>query len=433
MKRVLLALAVIVTAACHGKRTQPAPVADAARSAIVVRDASAVAPARFSRPVAAGHASSGVTFVAGLVAARGVVAITALAPDGATLWTRDAITGVTWSSNATVAVIPSPRGAFVVWRGPRANLDVTTAASFDGEGNALEEPFTVGAAACATDSELAWAERGTKGTWLVKARAFGATTQTTAIAVPEERDPVVLCGAHRLFAFGDGDDDVTLTSWERGVRAPSLRVMEDVEFGSDEERGHEVYAVGDVVGIVRVGAGGSVTAREVTGDKRSAWRHLGRKLTEGDDVTLVDADARMAILAFTRDTSAPGDVVSQSSVLVLAWERAGTGDWTNELAPSDALRTRGPFWSGAVAGGVVVGWAERSARADAGAPVVGMAYRLVSSEPTGSLGELRRVDRPADDLVDAGCDDAHCYAVALARRAGEDGGQPEVAEVLRYP
>jgi hypothetical protein len=59
-----------------------------------------------------------------------------------------------------------------------------------------------------------------------------------------------------------------------------------------------------------------------------------------------------------------------------------------------------------------------------------MAYRVVSGE---TVGELKRVALAADELVDAGCDDARCYAVALERKAGEDGGQPEVAEVVAYP
>src|ERR1700679_3446768 len=51
-------------------------------------------PARFSRPIAAVAAPSGVTFVAGLVVPRGAIAVTALGPDGATRWTQNVIPGV---------------------------------------------------------------------------------------------------------------------------------------------------------------------------------------------------------------------------------------------------------------------------------------------------------------------------------------------------
>jgi len=422
---------------CHGGKSQPAPAVDSGGSTSASREAGPSAtlpPARFSRPLAAAHGKSGLTYVAGLVVPSSVIAVTALAADGTTRWTRDAITGVSWSANATLTAIPTPRGGIVVWHGPRAGQDVTVAAHLDESGTLLDEAFTIGAAACATDAELAWAERGTKGTWLVKARAFGLPAQVTALALPEDRDPVVLCTPHRIFAFGDGDDDVTLTSWGQGVRAPALRVMEDVEFGSDEERGHEVYAVGEVVGIVRYGGSGGVAAREVSGEKRSAWRRFGKKLAEGDDVLLVDADARTALLAYTHDVSGledPAGAASATSVMALGWDRTEVRDWTHELAPADPLHGRGPFWSGAVASGLVVGWAERASHDDAGgAPIEGMAYRVVSGE---TVGELKRVALAADELVDAGCDDARCYAVALERKAGEDGGQPEVAEVVAYP
>jgi len=59
-----------------------------------------------------------------------------------------------------------------------------------------------------------------------------------------------------------------------------------------------------------------------------------------------------------------------------------------------------------------------------------MAYRVVSVD---AVGDLHRLEQPADELVDAGCDDAHCYAVRARAAAGEDGGQPEVAAVLAYP
>ena len=50
----------------------------------------------------------------------------------------------------------------------------------------------------------------------------------------------------------------------------------------------------------------------------------------------------------------------------------------------------------------------------------------------GPAGELARIEQPADALVDAGCDGARCYAVALARRAGMDAMVPGLARVLRY-
>ncbi len=424
-------LAALTAVGCHPSRARQQQGGTDAAAPARWDAAISVAPARFSRPIAATRGTSGATFVAGLAVPRGAVVVAALGEGHTTRWTREVITGVTWSANATLAVFPAKSGALVVWRGPRAGQDVTLAVRVDGDGNVVGDAFPVGAAACATDDELVWVDHGPKGSWHVKAQAFGGQSPSLAVTLPEDREPSVLCGAHRVFALGDGDDDVTLTTWGAGTRSAAVRVMEDTEFHGEEERGHEVYAVGDVLGIVRIGASGTVAVREVSDGHRPPWHRFGKKLTEGDDVTLVDADAHSAVLVFTRDASAPGDVAGASSVEGLAWSRASGHDTSYQLAPPDAPRVRGPFWSGAVSGGIVVAWAERSSRSDGGeAPIVGMSYRVVSTD---ALGESHRIERPADELVDAGCDDLHCYAVALARAPGEDGGQPEVAEVLTYP
>jgi hypothetical protein len=401
------------------------PLPSAAKPAVA-----AVTPARLSRPIAAAAAPPGVTFVAGLDAARGVVVVTLIGVDGATRWTTDLLPGVAWSANATLTVMRSLDGAIVVWRGPHPREETTLGVAIGADGKAQGEPFVVGAAPCATDTELAWLDHGPKGSWRVQTRG-----SATVFSLPEDREPVLYCGAHRVFALGDGDDDVTLQTWPPGAHAHAHakldRLIEDIDFRGDEERSHELYAVGDVLGVVRLGAGGSVASREVSGDHRSAWRRLGRKLTDGDDVVVVDADATLATLAFTRDAAAPGEVSGGSSVEAFAWERAGTREVAYQVAPPEAGRVRGPFWSGAVTGGVVIGWPERPEKTSAAdAPILGMSYRVVSLD---ALGEPHRVERPSDELVDAGCDDVRCYAVALARAPGEDGGQPELVEVLRYP
>jgi hypothetical protein len=432
MRTLAAWLVVVAVVGCRSSKGQPtvtdaAPVASASSTAAV----DATAPARFSRPVAAA-AAGGATLVAGLVVPRGVIAMTALGPDGATRWTRDVIPGVAWSGNSALSVLRSKTGAVVVWRGLRGGQVQTVAVAVEVDGKIEGELFPVGAAACTTMDELAWVEHSPTGSWLVKTQPFGTATATLALTLPEDRDPALLCAAHTGFGFAEGEDDVLMGSWRPATHGLPLRVIQDSDFKADEERGHELYTVGDVLGVVRVGSGGSVAAREVTQGHPTSWRRLTHKLAEGDDVALVDADAHAAVLAFSHDASAAGnDVTGQSSVQAIVWEREGGREVGYQVAPPDAGRVRGPFWSGAVTGGVVVGWVERGGRADGGgAPISAMAYRLLSLD---SLGESHRVERPADDLVDAGCDDVRCYAVALARGAGEDGGQPEVVQVIAYP
>ena len=428
--RTLAALVVVAAlVGCHSSSSPSAAPGASASAPAAPSSAPREGPARFSRPIAAAHAPGGGTFVAGLVVPRGAVAVTALAADGTTRWTRDVISGVTWSANATLNVLASKTGAVVVWRGPRGGQEPTLGAKVDNDGKVDGEPFPVGAAACATEGDLAWIDRGSRGLWLVRTQPFASASPVLALTLPEDRDPSLLCGLHRVFALADGEDDVLLSAWGAGARTTPVKIVQDTDFRGDEERGHEVYAAGDAIGVVRIGLAGSVASREMAADRPSPWRRFGRKLTDKDDVTLVDADAHTALLVFTRDAST--DVQAASSVEALAWERGGTRDASYTLAAPDASRVRGPFWSGAVKGGVVVGWAERSARLDpGGAPILGLAYRVVSID---ALGEPQRIDRPADELVDASCDDTRCYAVALARAPGEDGGQPEVAQVLAYP
>jgi hypothetical protein len=91
----------------------------------------------------------------------------------------------------------------------------------------------------------------------------------------------------------------------------------------------------------------------------------------------------------------------------------------------------GPFFTGALGDAVSVAWVERVPVAGkARAPIAGLAHRTVNA--AGAPGELVRAEQPADALVDAGCDGARCYAVALARRAGMDAMIPGLARVLRY-
>jgi len=430
MRRPAAVLAVLAITGCHSTKSPPAPVDAGPNTATVASHGGAIPPARFSRPIAAVREPGSLTLIAGLVVPTSAIAVTALAADGSTRWTRDAITGVTWSANATLNVLASPNGAIVVWRGLRSGQEVTVASEVSLDGKVAGDPYPVGAAACATTTSLAWVDHGPKGTWLVKTRPFASPEAAVGLTLPEDRDPALLCGAHNVFALGDGDDDVVLNVLTAPAHPVRVRVLVDSEFKGDEERGHEAYAVGDDLGFVRFGLAGSVAAREVASGQASPWRRFGQKLAEGDDVVLVDADARAAVVAFTHEPGASDDT-GGSTVEALAWERAGTKSVSYRLAPADAAHARGPFWSGAVPGGVVIGWAERSARADGGrAPIVGMAYRVVSVE---TLGEIHRIERAADELVDAGCDETRCYTVALARSQGEDGGQPEVAAVLAYP
>jgi hypothetical protein len=202
--------------------------------------------------------------------------------------------------------------------------------------------------------------------------------------------------------------------------------MKDRDF-ADEEREHDTFVVGDTLGLVRVGQSGTVSVREV-GVELSPWRRLDAKLTSADDVVAADGDPDTTTLVYTRDDGAC-DGPGAPSVHAVQVSKKGPSEPSFDVAPAACDRDLGPFYTGTLGDTFVVAWVERAlVRAPGEPPIVGLAYRTITGA---RLGELRRVPRPADEIVDAGCDDKRCYAAALVRRAPDV--QPGVVEVLAYP
>jgi hypothetical protein len=423
----------VLTLTCR-KPPPPEHPADAAPAPVTIAPALALPDGgteyiRLGRPIGAAHAMSDVTVVAGFVTARRAITATAIGTGGKAVWTRDIITDVGWTPGATVTVMPAKGGVAVVFHGMQGDAEVTVAELVTDGGQLEGDPFPIGAASCVTDSELAWMQQAHDGSWSIERRSFGAAPPSTPLTLAEGRDPTLVCGTRRLFALGDGEVDVMLNLVVDDKLRPAQAVLRDSEFRGDDERGHELYAVGDILGIVRLGESGKVVTREVEGGRLPPWRTLRTRLTLADDVELVDGNQASAIVAFTRE--AGGDAGGAGALDAVLWERKGPREAEVEVAPNDPSHVRGPFFSGAVPGGVVLAWPERPAHAEEGAAAIdGLAYRVVSLE---GAGEPKRIVRALDDVVDAGCDEARCYAVALLHHPGDDGGEPEAIEVLAYP
>jgi hypothetical protein len=368
--------------------------------------------------------------VAGLVAARGVIALTFLGSDGMTRWTVDLLSEVTWSGNTELRAFPSDGGAVVVYRGLRRGQSVTQAVRVDAKGKVLGPEFTAGGAACATDAALAWIEGSKSGGGHVNVALWGQEKPRTLLTIPSEREPALVCGSRRVFALGEGEQDLTVTVG--GADAVETKVvLRDRDF-PDEEREHDTFALDDTLGVVRVGKSGAVAIREIGLDGlSSSWRRLTTRLEEADDVVAVDADADAFSVIFTRDDSSACDGPGASTIRALRASRVGTEEQTMDLSTGECGREVGPFWTGAPSGSFVTAWAERSSKRDPKAPpIAGLAYRVFTR---GGLGELKRVARPSDEMVDAGCDKERCYAVALVRGPGTDEMQPEIVQSIAYP
>jgi len=411
-------------------RTEPisdAATPEASRGNRVV----APLPVLFARPVAAVHSTSGGTFVAGLAPARAVVVASMIGADGASLWTRDVFQGVSASGNPTLTVLPTSTGALVVWRGPANGKEATLAAGISLKGDLEGEPVAVSSAACTTREQLIWVERGTQGASNVRTRRFGEPASILALGVPEGRDLGLVCAEHRGFGLAEGVNDVVLHVVGATAKRAPVPVIQEATFGGDEERAHETYTFGEVLGIVRLGLSGNVAVREVSPDGVSPWRRLRSKLMESDDIAAVDADGRIGVLAFTREPVTSDAATMGNAVRAVTWERAGTQEVTREVAPADASHDRGPFWSGAVAGGVAIAWVERTTGDRTGrGSISALSYATLAAD---GVGDLRHVPLVADDMVDASCDGIRCYAVALVRSVEEETGTAEMATVIAYP
>jgi hypothetical protein len=372
--------------------------------------------------------------VAGLVVPEKSIAVTRIDASGATAYTVAALRGVAWSQDADLRVYPSDAGgAVVVWRGLRDGKLVRQMVTVAKDGALAGVPVDVGAATCATEDGVAWTERASAGKTRVVLRAWSGGAPRDVATVPADREPVLVCGAHRVFALGQGEDDVTLAAGPDG--GASRRLVGAKDFGADEEREHDEYTVGDDLGVLRVASGGALALRETKGDLLGVWRKLVATVPADDDVVAVDGDARGAIVVSTRESADAcgegGATSAGTSIQALRIDRSTFAESAVEIAPTECGKDLGPFWTGSVGKSLVVAWVERVSRRDAtSAPIAGLSYRTLDGT---TLMPVVRVPRPADALVDAGCDKDRCYAVALARAPGTTEMVPEAAQVIAYP
>lgn len=439
---VSLLLTLALAPGCTCAKSGPAAGADGgagaasgANDAADGPNATATGPAaHFSSPIAATRVGGGAVVVAGLVVPDKAIVLTRLEAGGATAFTVTALRGATWSQDAELRVYPTggDGGVVVVWHGLRDGKSVRQMVAIGKGGELKGGPADVGAVACATEDALVWTERAAAGKSRVALKGWSDPPRDIA-TIAAEREPVIVCGAHRVYALGQGEDDTTFATSEPSGGGRSM-LLTTSDFGSDEERELAEYSVGDDLGVVRIGSGGQVAIRETKADGLGPWRRLKATVPADDDLVAVDADARATFVLTTREAAgACGDGSSSvpSGVQMLRVDRATFAESSFEIAAAQCGKELGPFWTGTVGGRFVVAWTERSPRRDAlSPPIAGLAYRVLDgAEP----GPVVHIARAADALVDAGCDKDHCYAVALVRASGDTNVVPEIVQALAYP
>jgi hypothetical protein len=438
---------------CGGSGGGSATVPDVGAAGVSLRTepaSSTLAPATmesstgFSAPIGAAHVDGGAVLVGGLVASRSVVTLTRLEATGATAWAKDILTGVSWAPHAATTVFAAPDGSsYVLWVGLRAGKAVHEIVSVDARGAtrgdlAEEAPPN----ACATDEGVAWVAQDTKGARRVQFRGWRDAKSHVLVGLRGEGDPLLACGTHRVFPFEEGEGVITLLGGSvlggsvldgsaRDEAKPLTLLSAATSHG--EVHDHVEYTFGDDFGVVYPESSGTIAFRELRGDALGPWQHLARRLGEDASLVAADADATTVHMLVTRDSSETcPDGSGKTKLTSLRSLRTGGGDSEILLAVLPCGGEGGPFWTGFVAGSFVVGWTERApSRRDTGAaPIAGLAYVTVDGEKPSAV---RRIAAPGDALVEAGCDKAGCYAVALTRPAGTDGMAAGIARVLKYP
>jgi hypothetical protein len=386
----------------------------------------------FSAPIGAtrvGH----VDVVAGLVVAEGTVRVTGLT-DGATAWTVDALRDVGWAPDAELRLQPVADGVTLMWRGLRGGKPARTLVLLGPTGQPRGEPLEIGSTFCCTEDGLAWIGSRKSGPTRVYARRWSDPEAREVLTLSPDREPALVCGDHAVIVLGDGDDDLTASMFAPGdpVAGASTVASRDSDF-TDDEREHDAYSIGDDLGLVRVGASGTVAMREVSrGGSSGPWRRIKRALSPDDDIVTVDGDNTATLLVVTHESEGacaePG--LASESVRAIRVDRKTGEESVLELASADCDHSRGPFWIALAPGGPVVVWVERrTSSPPRSAPIARLAYRVL--DPEGM--RVGAIEQPADAFVGGGCDERDCSAAALVREPGDDGTHPAVIRVFSYP
>jgi hypothetical protein len=390
----------------------------------------------FSAPIAATRAGDDIV-VAGLVQSAGVVRVAGFR-GGRSIWEADAIRGASWSPNAELTIQADGSGLVLLWRSGLGTAGAGELVLLGPRGEARGAPVDVRAAACATSAGVTWIEPLAQGGSRVLARAWTDAGPRALLNLAPDRAPTLACGDRSVFVLADGDDDVTATAFVPGdpvAEAPVVVILNS-DF-SDEERDHQVFTMGDVLEIVRVGEQGAIATRDVpSAGGPGVWRKLKHALSGDDDIVAIDGNATTTVVVFTRDVedACPSAGSLAQRVKALEIDRKSGAESILDLASADCARSLGPFWiasASSLANATLVAWTERRRQGDAKAAAIsGLAYRRID----GAGQRPGRVDLDTDALVEGGCDRGLCLAAALVREQGDDGGmRPMAISVFAYP
>lgn len=403
-------------------------------------DTSAVAePGGLSAPIAAARSDNGDVVVAGLDVPAKAIRVQRINAKDEVVADRIVFDDLKWSSESELKMAPANGGVAITWRGLRGGKLVRQMLVLGSDLAPKGTPHDVAAASCAT-REAIWFSDGKR------AHARPWIGKETRVELPKEKDAVLVCAAARAFALLDEEDgtsvillgggDAGASTGDAGHGSAPISLLEEKQFGDDDQRERAEYTAGDDLGVVRLATSGALTLREVRAGAPGPVHKLKTIIPRDDDVVATDASSKIALIVFTEDASEKcsgegGVTTASTKVKALRVDRATFEESVVDISPGGCGRELGPFFTSALGDAVSVAWVERIPVAGKPrAPIAGLAHRRVPS--AGVPADLIRIDQPADALVDAACDGNRCYAVALARHAGMDAMVPGLARVLRY-
>lgn len=387
----------------------------------------------FSAPIGAVR-NGGSTVVAGLVTSAGVLRAVGFRPDGSS-WTRDVLTGLTADPDAEVKLDRAGEdGVAIVWKG-KAVAGRSKIAILGIAGDMRAEAQDIGTEWCTTADGVAWVESRPHGVARAQWRSWGDAGPRDIASIAAGRTPAVVCGDHDVFTLGDGDDDLTASFFapNDATARPASVILRGADFDDDEVE-HRVFTVADRLQVARLAESGALSMREVpAAGPPHAWRAIKHRMVENEDLVAVDGDSAATVVVSTRarEDECPNAESSPEEVDVLRIDRATGAETVAGVAPADCARSYGPFWIARLGTrSPIVAWVEQRAETGPGAPPIrGLAYAVLRDAKHPDTG---RFDIDSHALVDAGCDDAGCFAAALVGSAAQDAGAPSAAPIVVF-
>ncbi len=383
--------------------------------------------APLSLPIAADHDRAGAIYVAGLVAARGVVNLSRFEPPGMQLvWSVDVLDSLTYSSDAHIDVVGAARGAVVVWRGLRDGKRTRVGRYIGGDGKPATAPFTIGSSACTVSDTLF--SIGGKGGGALMARHLPDGADQSVFNLPEGEPTLVCSDGKRALVVEEGEDDLSVRAVENGKALSRAVLFGPDDFGDDELREHEDFTTGDVLGELALTEKGRLMVRQYGEGVSATKRTLDHVVGPDEDLMAADGTATRVVALLSREANArcDGDLGTDVLAVDLSLTDPAAKERVVDIAHGECGRDLGPYWVAPSGEWLGLAWAVRGPRSGARAPVEALAWA--------TLGEpAKTIPLSAEDIVFAGCNAGHCSFATLARLENTDGMAPGEARIVTIP